>query len=171
MPTKKGAGGRPQNYDPHTGRFAKQDPMKILLAPISKEEKKRRAEKARREDLYNRARNSKDEYVFETYCAIEKALPGAVQSVNEYKYDPFIKNIREFDIITKKCIIEVKGKQAKNCLTQGLEQKRYARRVGKQHILYAPHIVYNRFREYSEKGLLIARSEAELIIKIKEYEK
>ena len=31
MPTKKGAGGRQQNYDPRTGRFAKTD---IVIFPI-----------------------------------------------------------------------------------------------------------------------------------------
>ena len=41
MPTKKGAGGRQQNYDPHTGKFAKTDFSTLLLnlKPTAEERK------------------------------------------------------------------------------------------------------------------------------------
>ena len=54
MPTKKGAGGRQQNYDPHTGRFAKTDYAKLYPPP-----KPSRKEKARKSSGSN----------FNTRCA------------------------------------------------------------------------------------------------------
>ena len=76
MPTKKGAGGRQQNYDPHTGRFAKTDYEKLYppRQPTRKEQARKREEE-RREVLFNRARSSKDEFLLETYCEIERTFP------------------------------------------------------------------------------------------------
>ena len=49
MPTKKGAGGHQQNYDPHTGRFAKTDYAKLYppREPTRKEKARKREEKRR----------------------------------------------------------------------------------------------------------------------------
>jgi len=49
-----------------------------------------------------------------------------VQLVNKKKFDTFINDNREFDIITNKCIIEVKSGKVQRCLKQFLQQKRYA---------------------------------------------
>jgi hypothetical protein len=41
--------------------------------------------------LFNRALKSRDKYLLETFCEIEKALPYHVQYVNELKFDPLYK--------------------------------------------------------------------------------
>ena len=121
MPTKKGAGGRQQNYDSRTGRFAKTDYTKLYPPQKpTRKEKARKREAQRREDLYNRARNSKDPLVFDVFCGIESEMPGSVQFVNEEKFDPRLGRPREFDIITKKCIIEVKSGRKPKGLKQFL---------------------------------------------------
>jgi hypothetical protein len=57
MPTKKGAGGRQQNYDPRTGRFAKTDYTKLYLPKEpTRKEKARKREEERRQNLFNRAK-------------------------------------------------------------------------------------------------------------------
>ena len=103
MPTKKGAGGRQQNYDPRTGRFAKTDYAKLYPPrEPTRKEKARKREEERRKALFNRAKNSRDPLIFDVFCAIESELPGSVQFVNENKFDPHIGQPRELDIITKK---------------------------------------------------------------------
>ncbi|MBO5223387.1 MAG: hypothetical protein J6C23_02615 [Clostridia bacterium] len=173
MPTKKGAGGRQQNYDPHTGRFAKTDYAKLY--PHSKptrKEKARKREAQRRESLYNRARNSKDPLVFEVFCAIESELPGSVQFVNEIKFDPFLGKPRELDIITKRCIIEVKsGAKPSGALKQFCGQKQYAENKGKKHIVFAPKMPTLAKNEHRKKGIIITGNLQKLIQMIKEYEK
>ena len=102
MPTKKGAGGRQQNYDSHTGRFTKTDYSKLYPPrEPSRKEKAKKRELARREELRNRASNSKDPLLFDVFLAIENALPGSVLFVNETRDDPFLGKPRELDIITK----------------------------------------------------------------------
>ena len=104
MPTKKGAGGRQQNYDPRTGRFAKTDYAKLYPPrEPTRKEKARKREEERRKALFNRAKNSRDPLIFDVFCAIESELPGSVQFVNEEKFDPGLGRSRELDIITKRC--------------------------------------------------------------------
>ena len=172
MPTKKGAGGRQQNYDPHTGRFAKADYAKLYPPrEPTRKEKARKREEQRREVLYNRAKNSRDPLLFEVFCAIESDVPGSVQCVNENKFDPHIGQPRELDIITKKCIIEVKSGKVSHKLFQFQSQKRYADTVKKKHILYAPDIHAPTKRDYEKNGIIIKCSMKELTKTIKEYEK
>ena len=60
MPTKKGAGGRQQNYDPRTGRFAKTDYAKLYPPrEPTRKEKARKREEERRQNLFNRAKTVK----------------------------------------------------------------------------------------------------------------
>jgi hypothetical protein len=172
MPMKKGAGGRQQNYDPHTGRFAKTDFATLLLnLKPTKEERRRKAAISKRGDLYNRAKNSKDLGVFETFCAIEQALPGSVQVVNHEILDSSINGRREFDIITKKCIIEVKSGSASGCLRQFQAQQRFADENGKKHIVLAPRIKTMTKVDYENHGIKIVKNYESLINTIKEYEK
>ena len=121
MPTKKGAGGRQQNYDPRTGRFTKTN-YTNLFSPCkpTRKEKARKRETERRENLYNRAKNSRDPLIFDVFLAIEKNLPGSVRFVNEIREDAFSNKRRELDIITKKCIIEVKSGRKPKGLKQFL---------------------------------------------------
>ena len=170
MPTKKGAGGRQQNYNARTGRYEKVDYAKLYCITPSRKEKTQRRRELKQEKLFNRARNSKDKYIFEVFCEIERVLPYHVQFVNENKFDPFINNVREFDIITKKCIIEVKGDKVKRCLKQFFQQKRYADSKNKQHIVFAPTIPKMAKIDYEKHGITIVKDYKSLINKIKEYE-
>ena len=173
MPLKRGAGGRLQNYNPRNGRFAKNYNL-ICIPEIkpTKKEKALRKEEHRREALYNRAKNSRDKYLFETYLEIEKALPGSVRFVNEQCYDENIKQRREIDIITKKCIIEVKsGKKVKGGQKQFLGQQKYAGTIKKQHIVFAPNMLTTTKMAHERHGIKIARDYNTLINYIKEYEK
>ncbi len=171
MATKKGAGGRQQNYNPHTGRYTKTD-YSILVPQPTRKEKAQKREKLRRETLYNRAKNSKDPYIFDLYQEIEQALPGTVIAINVEKFDPLINNTREFDIVTKKCIIEVKsGKKFKNGLKQFLSQQRYATLKKKNHVVFAPNIPTMSKITYEKSGIKIIKDYKSLINTIKEYEK
>ncbi|MBE5743334.1 MAG: hypothetical protein E7358_01285 [Clostridiales bacterium] len=170
MPTKKGAGGRQQNYNPNTGRYEKVDYAKLYYTPPTRKEKAERLRKLKREHLFSRAKHSKDEYLFEVFCEIENTLPYHVEFVNEKKFDPFINDIREFDIITKKCIIEIKGKNAKKSLKQFLQQKRYAEYKHKQHIVFSPQIPTMAKIEYEKHGIRIVKDYKSLINTIKEFE-
>ena len=170
MPTKKGAGGRQQNYNSRTGRYEKVDYAKLYYIPPSRKEKTQRRRELKKEELFNRARNSKDKYIFEVFCEIERVLPYHVQFVNENKFDPFINNVREFDIITKKCIIEVKGNKVKRCLNQFLQQKKYAECKNKQHIVFAPTIPTMTKIDYEKHGIKIVKDYKSLVNTIKEYE-
>ena len=173
MPTKRGAGGRQQNYDPRTGRFAKTN-FALLCPPQppTRKEKARKKEAQRRELLFHRAKNSRDPLVFDVFCAIEAELPGSVQFVNEYKFDPFLGKEREFDIITKKCIIEIKsGKKIKKGLRQFEGQKRYAESRRKKHIVYAPIMPTMAKNTYSKSDIVIVSNHIDLINLIKGYEK
>ncbi len=173
MPTKKGAGGRLQNYSSTTGRYVKTnyellDPPK----PPSRKEKARRREAVRRETLYNRAKNSRDPLVFDVFCAIEAELPGSVQFVNEEKFDSALGRPRELDIVTRKCIIEVKsGPKPSRALKQFLGQKRYAENRGKNHIVFAPEMPTMAKNEHRKSGIIITGNLQKLIKLIKEYER
>lgn len=141
----------------------------MTLKPSRKERAQHRRE-LKQEELFNRALKSKDPYLFEVFCEIEMALPYHVQCVNENKFDPFIDRPREFDIITKKCIIEVKSKHAKKCLNQFLQQKRYAESKNKKHIVFAPTMPTMTKIDYERHGVIIVRDYKSLINMIKEYE-
>ena len=170
MATKIGAGGRQQNYDPHTGRYTS---TTFCRPPeIVEEEKKRLNERLRREELFNRAQNSRDPLVFETFRAIESALPGHVQAVNIKEREPDTKKLREFDIITKKCIIEVKSKHhLKKAKRQFKAQKIYAEKKHKYHLVYAPNVAQKTVLDFSQAGYRILKTHTDLINAIKEYEK
>ena len=172
MPTKKGAGGHQQNYDPHTGRFAKTDYAKICYTPPSRREKARKREVERREALFNRAQKSKDPLVFDVFCEIERNLPGAVQFVNEIKFDAFLSREREFDIITRKCIIEVKsGTKPRGALKQFLGQKQFAESKNKHHIVFAPNMPQTAKKQHRKSEITITGNLNKLINLIKGYEK
>ena len=173
MPTKKGAGGRQQNYSSRTGRYIKTDYAKLYpLRELTRREKARRKEDNRREAIFNRARNSKDPLLFDVYFAIETEFPGSVQFVNIEIIDPIIGRPRELDIITKKCIIEVKsGPKPKGALRQFLGQKQFATSKNKQHIVFAPNMPTMAKIQHQNNGITITSNIRELINLIKEYEK
>ena len=137
----------------------------------SRKEKAQKRELARREELRNRASNSKDPLLFDVFLAIENELPGSVLFVNETRDDPFLGKPRELDIITKKCLIEIKTGKASRRLKQLQGQQQYAKHIGKQHVLYAPDIHNNTFKDYEKNGITIKKTINELLQYIKEYEK
>ena len=143
----------------------------VFAKTSTRKEKARKREEERRRNLFNRAKNSKDEFLFETYCEIERVFPGTVILVNEKIIDPFTGFERELDIITKKCIIEVKGKKVRHCLTQFQAQQRIAERKNKTHIVYAPNILDRTKYDYEKNGIKIASNFEKLINIMKEYEK
>ena len=98
-------------------------------------------------------------------------MPGSVQHANEKVYDSNIKRTREFDIITKKCIIEIKSKSVARCLRQFLLQKNYADNNKKHHVVFAPDILFNTKSAYEKCGVKIVKTTTELINFIKENEK
>ena len=171
MATKIGAGGHRQNYDPRTGRYAKMTYTDYVRYPPTRKERARRREELRRLELYNRAKNSRDPYVFDAYLAIENALPGAVMLVNEIRLDRNINNVRELDIATRKCIIEVKSGKASGDLKQFLAQKRFAEWKNKKHVVFAPDIFFNTKRAYENNGIVVKNDITDLIKFIKENEK
>ena len=98
-------------------------------------------------------------------------MPGSVQFVNEKKFDPGIGRPRELDIITKKCIIEVKsGKKPSRALKQFLGQKQYADGSGKKHIVFAPEMPTMAKNEHRKSGIVITGNIQKLIKLIKEHE-
>lgn len=170
MPTKKGAGGRQQNYDSR-GRYSKTYYFTFETPKISKREKARRKEEKRRSELYERASVSKDKYLFDVYLALEKNFPGIVLGVNVFKYDENIKKIREFDIIAKKYIIEIKGESVKKCTKQFLSQKKYCEVHKKDYLVFSPNINGMRKYAYFKMGIKIFCTINEMISFIKEMKK
>lgn len=172
MPLKRGAGGRLQNYNPRNGRFTSTYYGKPLEIKLTRKEKAKKKEEQRRLNLYNKAKKSKDKYLFETYQEIERALPGAVQHVNEKCYDRFVKSTREFDIITKKCIIEIKsGAKVTGGQRQFLRQKRLAESLGKKHVVFAPNMLTAAKKAHERSGITIISDYKSLTNFIKEHEK
>ena len=95
-----------------------------------------------------------------------------MQIVNEEKMDPFLGRPRELDIVTKKCIIEVKsGPKPSRALKQFLGQKKYANSKGKNHIVFAPEMPTMAKNEHRKSGIAITGNLQRLITLIKEYEK
>ena len=93
-----------------------------------------------------------------------------MQFVNEKVIDPFLGRKREFDIMAKKCIIEVKSGEASRRLKQLQGQKKYAESRNKCHILYAPDIRLATKKDYEKNGIMIKTTTKELIQQIKENE-
>jgi len=170
MATKVGAGGHRQNYDSH-GRYCKTDHLSVEPLKLSKKEKARR----RRANIINsfceRVDKKGDYLVKETFLEIEKAIPNSVQLVNQNKYDDIHLKTREFDIMTKKVIIEVKSGKARKCLTQLQEQNKFANSKGKKYVVYAPNILDGAKRDYIRNGIVIKTKISDLINFIKENEK
>ena len=171
MATKIGAGGHRQNYDPRTGRYAKTTFPGLVKLPPTRKEKAQRREELRRLVLFNRAKKSRDPYVFNVYLAIDNELPGAVMLVNDIRLDRNINNVRELDIATRKCIIEVKSGKVSGALKQFLAQKRFAEGRNKKHVVFAPDIFFNTKRDYENNGIVVKKDINNLINFIKENEK
>ena len=80
-------------------------------------------------------------------------------------------SLREFDIITKKCIIEVKSGKKPKGLVQFLGQKRYAESRNKRHIVFAPNISIAAKKSHEQSGITIVKDYKLLIETVKEHEK
>ena len=166
---KIGAGGKLQNYD-SKGRYCKNNYFDFTPPAFTKKEIRRQKEEKRRQELYEKAKNSDDAYVFDVYLALEKAIPGVVIGVNEYRLDENIGKPREFDIIAKKCIIEVKSGDVVKREKQFLSQLKYTKLHGLQHFIFAPDINKIRTYQYTKDGFDISKTLDELIRKVKEMQ-
>ena len=171
MPMKQGAGGRQQNYDSHTGKYCKTNYFNAENTKMSKREKSR-IKRANQINMFCIQADKKgDILVKDVFLAIENEIPNSIQLVNSNKYDDINKKVREFDIMTKKVVIEVKKGKARRCLTQFQEQNNYAQNKGKKFVVFAPHIADGTKKEYNKNGIEIKTKIKDLINFIKEYEK
>ena len=99
-------------------------------------------------------------------------MPGCVRHVNEKVYDKNISDTREIDIITKKCIIEIKSAtNYRKKSIQFLNQKKYSENTCKNYLVFAPHMPNMAKRNFENKGITIVKDYASLIKTIKENEK
>lgn len=163
MPYKKGPNGTVRYYSSSTGRYT--------AAPntfISETQKKKRMTneeraKLKKENLYNHANNSKDNYVKDIFMFLEENSPGTVILVNERVYHKKINSVREIDIMTKNSIIEVKSGKVKHRTKQFLMQQDLANNHNKEHIVYAPDITDKKFNELKSKGINVVRNKNELL--------
>lgn len=167
MRTKKGAGGRQQNYDSH-GRYAK---TVYQAPPLSRREKSEIRRKNVIEKFCIAADKKRDPLVKQVLLKIEEAIPYAVQCVNENKFDALHNKVREFDIITRRVIIEIKSGKARHVLSQLVEQKEYADYRNKKYVVFAPNIAFGTKNEYNRNGIEIKTNIHDLIKFIKENEK
>ena len=167
MPTKIGAGGHQQNYDAR-GRYVKTSYCEIrpTKRQIFGNKRKNQVEK-----FLCIAEKKNDPYVKELILLIEKGIPCAIQCVNEMRYDSVHKKMREFDIITRKLIIEVKSGKVKKALKQFIEQQEYAKSVNKKYVVFAPNIANATKTAYNKNNIDIVTTKNDLLRIIKEYEK
>ena len=166
---KIGAGGKLQNYD-SKGRYCKNNYFDFTPPVFTKKEIRRRKEEKRRQELYEKAKISDNAYVFDVYLALEKAVPGVVIGVNEKIIDENIGKLREFDIIAKKCIIEVKSGDVVKKGGQFLAQLKYTKLHGLHHFVIAPDINRIRTYQYTKDGFDISKTLEELVRKVKEIQ-
>lgn len=170
MPTKIGGGGKQQAYG-YNGRYCKSNSQTFAQVKLSKREKTRKKRANIINSFCEQADKKGDYLVKETFLEIEKAIPNSVQLVNQNKYDDIHLKTREFDIMTKKVIIEVKSGKARKCLTQLQEQNKFANSKGKKYVVYAPNILDGAKRDYIRNGIVIKTKISDLINFIKENEK
>ncbi len=168
MPLKKGAGGRAQNYDPHTGRYAS---THYQPPPLTKREKAQKRLEAHLKNLYDIIIKKDDPLVAEVFTILAKEIPHHIIHANHKTNDDIHHKDREFDIITQRCLVEIKSGKARRCLTQLLEQKEYACSNHKKHILFAPDISKGTKRAYENQGITIVRTTEQLISFVKENDK
>ena len=166
MPYKKGPNNTLRFYDTHTGRYASMPFMSFAPAPKNKKSYEERL-KEKREMLYNRAIKSKDKYLYDIFIFIENNFPGEVSLINDKIYHKEIKSTREIDLVTKKCIIEIKSGKVKHRSKQFLAQKDFAKDYNKHHIVYAPDITDKKLIELKNKGIDVVRKKEDLLERIK----
>ena len=179
MPLKKNKSGKLQYYDPHTGRYGHMDPkQKLELFIANYLQGTRRPKLSRKERLEltrnaleMRAKNSDDAYLYTVFKTIDANFNYCIQNVNQKFFDENLNGHREFDIVTKHTIIEIKSGKATKKSKQLLGQQQYAKAHNKAHIVYAPEISYATKREYVKMGLCITTTMNELLNELRRYEK
>ena len=108
---------------------------------------------------------STDAYVASAANSIEAVLPGRVVGVN---INRVMSNglTREIDIDLGNIIVQVKGGQAKGLTGQILETQAS---TGVRTIGYAPGVSPGAWRSAAEQGIIIARSQDELLAYLREF--
>lgn len=167
MPYKKGPNGTLRAYCSRNGRYTKMTPEQMMqqLFAVSSKRKKSNAEKEQERigNILNRARHSKDEYLYELCLYIEDCRPGVLRHTNIHLYDKQLHSTREVDIVTARSLIEVKSKTGKHALKQFLAQKKLSESLGKRYYVFAPNMSDARFDEYSRWGIPVIRTKEKLI--------
>ena len=120
-------------------------------------------EKERIQNLANRANNSKDKNVFEIYLALEQLRPGSVRHINEVLRDQVSKKDREIDIITDKCVYEIKSGKAKHKVKQFSAQLEFAKSRNKDYVIYSPGSRKHQVDVLKSKGFNVFTSIDDLV--------
>ncbi len=176
MRKKKNKAGNMQNYD-SKGRYC-EDPIKKKLRLESEKAAKEAHEYERKirnrltflENLRNRVARKNDPYLCEAFDLIANARRDCIIDANFKTWDDVNHCNREFDIRTKRCLIEVK-KTGKGSSNQLLAQKAYCDKKNLYHIVYSPEMPYGRVCAFRQKGLTIITKRNGLTDIIKRYEK
>lgn len=77
--------------------------------------------------------------MFEIYSIIEKISPGSVTHINHKYYDKETNKYREFDIMSKTTIYEIKSGKARHKYKQYSAQKNIADRLKKNYVVFSPN--------------------------------
>ena len=172
MPYKKGPKNTLRYYDSSNGRYAPSTTQ--FLFPIPHREKKSKSieeiEKEKKELLYIKAKKTKDKYLYDLFLEIEKNFPGEIKLINSCIYHKKIKKTREIDLVTKKFIIEVKSGKVRHKSSQLTEQINLARDINKKHLLFAPDIGDTKYKELTNKGIIVYRKKEDLMEEFKKWE-
>jgi len=162
MPLKRGPNNTFRFYSSATGRYEK-NPLQYLEIIQKKKLTKKERDILVFQSFCNRAKQVGDPLLLETYKIIYQSYPRTVKHIGEKVFIPKEKRSREFDIICKNAIVEVKSSTHPQHVAQLLAQKDYADDVGLKHIIYAPNIASKPKKTYLEFGLIVATSSQELI--------
>ena len=133
---KKGPHNTLRAYDAHSGKYV--DGFAIMTPRPKIKKSSQEKEALRQEEVYNSAKNSKDEYLFDVYLILEEINPGCVRHINFDVFDKHINNFREIDIITTKAIYEIKSSTYGRYTKQYLSQMKFAKSLHKDHVVFSP---------------------------------
>lgn len=160
MPIKAGPNGTTRHYDSRTGRYCSG-----FSIPQTTKNKKTFAEKEKEriQNLANKAENSKDKNIFEIYSLLEQLRPGSVRHINEVLRDQVSKKDREIDIITDKCVYEIKSGKAKHKVKQFNAQLEFAKGRNKDYVIYSPGSGKHQVDVLKSKGFNVFTSIDDLI--------
>ena len=167
MPLKAGLNGTFREYSSTNGRYVRSSLYDELLKNAAIVQRKAEKERAKRNELDQRAFKSKDPFLCDVYQFIQNKMPGIVQHINENVYFPSDSKNHEVDIICKNAIIEVKSSSRPHCLSQVKKQMEYASKRKNKQILFAPNINSTVKQTYVNEGVKVCTTKNELLEELK----